>query len=92
MLYLVVVSRGGLLVGGPQGLKLGIQYVQQLLNQSHRRADISGLDPTPRVVHQLSCYVGRVLAALYLQVMQGQYQWVLFKAVGKLTVKYLHAY
>ena len=65
--YLVVVSCSRLLVSGPQGLELGVQDVQQLLNQSHGRADISGLDPTPRVVHQLSGYVGSILATLYLR-------------------------
>ena len=94
LFYLVVVPCSWLLVSGPQSLKLGIQYVKQLLNQSHGRADISGLDPTPRVVHQLSCYVGSIFTALYLHTNTNAYMltcsdgnsttgWML-KLVGKL--------
>lgn len=68
LFYLVVVSSSWFLVSRPQGLKLGIQYIQQLLNQSDRRANISSLDPTPSVVHQLASYVGSIFPTLYLHI------------------------
>lgn len=97
LFYLVVVPCSWLLVSGPQSLKLGVQYVKQLLDQSHGRADISGLDPTPRVVHQLSCDVGSVFTALYLHTNTNTYMftcidgnsvigWML-KLVGKLFTR-----
>lgn len=65
-LYLVVVACSRLLVPGPQRLKLGVQDVQELLDETHGRADVPGLNPTPRVVHQLHGYITSILSALYL--------------------------
>lgn len=65
--HLVVVARGRLLVSGPQGLQLRVQDVQELLDQPDGHADVAGVDPPPRQVHQLARDVGRVLAALDLQ-------------------------
>lgn len=66
LVVVVVVSWDGLFASRPQRLQLRIQYVQQLLNQPHGRADVSSLDPTLRVVHQLGGYVGSIFTTLYL--------------------------
>lgn len=65
--YLVVVARGRLLIGRPQGLKLRIQDVQELLDQPDGHADITGVDSASRQVDQLAGDVGCVLAALDLE-------------------------
>lgn len=67
LVEVVVVARGRLLGARPQGLQLGIQDVQQLLDEPNGGADVSRLDGTPREVDQLPGDVGRVLAALYLR-------------------------
>lgn len=64
--YLVVIAGGGLPVGGPQGLELGIQDVQELLHELDRHADIAGVDQPTREVDQLAGDVGCVLSALDL--------------------------
>lgn len=66
LVEVVVVPRGGLLGPRPQGLQLGVQDVQQLLDEADRRTDVSGLDGTSGQVDQLSGDVGGVLAALDL--------------------------
>lgn len=66
-MYLVVVARRRLFVGGSQGLELRVQDVQELLDQPDGHADVAGVDPSPRQVDQLPGDVCCVLSALNLK-------------------------
>lgn len=66
LVEVVVVPWGGLLGPRPQGLQLGVQDVQQLLDEPDRGGDVSGLNGTSSQVDQLSGDVGGVLSALDL--------------------------
>lgn len=66
-IYLVVISSRRLFIGWSQGLELGVQDVQQLLNQLDGHADVTGVDPPPRQVDQLPSDVGCVFPAFNLE-------------------------
>lgn len=67
LVEVVVVPRRRLLASRPQRLQLGVQDVQQLLDEADGRRDVPGLNGTSSQVDQLAGDVGGVLAALDLR-------------------------